>query len=121
MRDRRAERHRQGERQRERDRKERAIERGGLQDIAAHLPSSAYMTLDLHGDTREEAGKHISEAVKEAKANGQRVMRIIHGFNRGSVLSNETQRVLSRLKQQGLLATYSINGANPGETIVQLG
>lgn len=30
------------------------------------------------------------------------------------------QKVLCRLKEQGLVAAYAINGTNPGETIVQL-
>lgn len=120
MRSKRAEREQQFERSRARDRKESAADRGGLQDVVAHLGSSAYVTLDLHGDTREEARKRIPDAVKEAKGKGLKVVRVIHGFNRGSVLSAETQKVLLRLKQQGQVAAYAVNPANPGETIVQL-
>jgi DNA-nicking Smr family endonuclease len=120
MRDRRDERNRQWERNREREKKGHAAERGGLQDIVAHLPPSANVTLDLHGDTRDEARKRISQALTEARSRGFKVVRIIHGFNRGSVLSAETQKVLLRLKEQGLVAAYAVNGTNPGETIVQL-
>jgi DNA-nicking Smr family endonuclease len=120
MRSRRAEREQQFERNRARDRKGRSADRGGLQDVAAAIPSSAFVTLDLHGDTREEARKRIPDAVKDAKGKGLKVVRVIHGFNRGSVLSAETQKVLFRLKQQGLVAAFAVNGANPGETIVQL-
>ena len=120
MRSRRSERKQQQERSRARDRKDRTDDRGSFEDIVAHLPSSAYTTLDLHGDSREEARKRIPESVKEAKRKGLKVVRIIHGFNRGSVLSAETQKVLIRLKEQGLLAAYALNGTNPGETIVQL-
>jgi len=120
MRDRRAERNRQWERNRAREKKERMSDRGGLQDIAARLPSSAYITLDLHGDTRDEARKRIPDAVKDATGKGLKVVRIIHGFNRGSVLSAETQKVLFQLKRQGVVVAYAVNGANPGETILQL-
>jgi DNA-nicking Smr family endonuclease len=120
MRNKRAERNQQGERGRARDQKERMTERGGLQDIASHLPSSAYVTLDLHGDTRDEARKRIPDAVKDAKGRGLKVVKIVHGFNRGSTLSDETQKVLFRLKQQGLVSTFAVNGLNPGQTIVQL-
>ena len=120
MRNRRAERNQQWERNRARDDKERAEDRGGLQDIVAHLPPSAYAILDLHGDTRDEARKRIPDAVNDARGKGFKVVRIIHGFNRGSVLSAETQKVLLRLKEQGLVGAYAVNGTNPGETIVQL-
>ena len=120
MRSRSSERKQHQERSRARDQKDRTADRGALEDIVAHLPLSANATLDLHGDTREEAPKRISEAVKEAKAKGLKVVRIIHGFNRGSVLTAETQKVLLRLKEQGLVVAYAVNGTNPGETIVQL-
>ena len=120
MRNRRAKREQQRERSRSRDQKDRNGVQGALEDIVAHLPSSAYATPDLHGDTREDARKRITDNVKKAKGNGLKGGQIIHGFNRGSVLSAETQKVLARLRQQGLVAVYAINGANPGETIVQL-
>ena len=65
-------------------------------------------------------GEQIVTEEKEAKGKGLKVVRVIHGFNRGSVLSAETQKVLLRLKQQGQVATYAVNPTNPGETIVQL-
>ena len=120
MRDRRAERNRQRERNRAREDKERMTDRGGLQDVAAHLPPSAVVTLDLHGDTRNEARTKIPVAVKEAKGKGLKVLRVIHGFNRGSVLSAETQKLLFRLKEQGVVVAYAVNSGNPGETIVLL-
>jgi len=120
MRNRRTEREQQRERSRARDQKDRAAVQGALEDIVAHLPLSAYATLDLHGDTREDARKRITDAVKKAKGKDLKVLKVIHGFNRGSILSAETQKVLFRLKVQGLVAVYAINGANPGETIVQL-
>jgi hypothetical protein len=120
LRNRRAQREQQRERSRARDQKDRSGVQGTLEDIVAHLPMSAYATLDLHGDTRENSRNSITDAVKKAKGKGLKVVRVIHGFNRGSVLSAETQKVLFSLKQQGLVATYAINGSNPGETIVQL-
>jgi hypothetical protein len=51
---------------------------------------------------------------------GPRVARILHGFSRGSILSAETQQVFFRLKVRNLVATYSVNCTNTGETIVLL-
>ena len=118
MRDKRGERQQQWERGRARDKKERLHERGGLQDLSARLPETACVTLDLHGDTRDGARRRIPKAVEEAKGRGLAVVKIIHGFNRGSDLSDETQKVLFRLKQQSQVASYAVNGVNPGETIV---
>ncbi len=79
------------------------------------MMDQAFIDIDLHGMTRDEAEKAVSKALASAGA-GTYQIRVIHGYNRGTNLKNmiyDEFRYDSRIKR-------ILPGDNPGITILVL-
>ena len=75
----------------------------------------AFITVDLHGMTRDEAEKKIKKVLSDA-GSGTYQIRLIHGFNRGTNLRDmiyDSFRYESKVKR-------IIPGDNQGITILVL-
>ena len=75
-----------------------------------------FMSIDLHGNTVEQAIEKLEETLNNAVLQGVREIEIVHGLGTGRVKN----AVINYLKQQQSFVTFSSHVSNPGVTIARL-
>ncbi|MGI6377705.1 Smr/MutS family protein [bacterium] len=76
------------------------------------------MSLDLHRLLVQEAKEKILDFIDKAVANGEAVVRLIHGFNHGLKIKNMILRLSS--KDHPAIQTIQPELGNSGSTLIYL-
>ncbi|MCR5303432.1 MAG: Smr/MutS family protein [Lachnospiraceae bacterium] len=79
--------------------------------------SNAVIELDLHGLTVDQAEKRVERAVASADG-GVYIIRVIHGFNRGTAIRTMLNETYGRGYDRKVIRVRP--GSNPGTTELML-
>jgi len=79
-------------------------------------PGSATVSIDLHGNTVDEAVEAVSEFLNGAFLAGSAEVRIIHGRSGGKLKA----AVHSQLRGMPSIRGFALDPHNPGVTVVRL-